>query len=528
MEHNRSEQGIFRISILPAHSHAKYRDELRPGTPNEKIQGFIRKDSQREFNYLFFEQVSNILFRDVFLPADQAMDLGMQVETNSHHGFPHSRRLEKFLKQIHKQDVHLRHDDEYNKFVFSQFLSLRFHDLFEIPSGLKKNHSAAAALLTAAFLSDKKEFIEQRIRVENPGDFEIPAWSDEEWRKMVYGTAVMCLHHSNPERFVDEAEKVKEGTPSSTLLPLRDIVHTLDDAASREGVSIEDIFPPFSIPGLKERIQAIREGSFVLEPSFDPKETVGMSKAVQIFAAIDKLDSIHPPELSTNRTFLTMPDRELFLPLHQFMERGKEINGKAVDRIIAKMKDDLPQFHPVIDSFIASLEAGKIDEWHREESISRIATRLEYELRIRFADSFRSPDDFSRLLFEMQRVEFTGLSGWLTEAFRQGIRGKVRFVKQAINSMIDGDFTPLTAVYDKIGTAAAPSRTAMVDFAGQEKKELERALQHKHNLLLPHLDNPGLAAHLQNLVQVGEAQTNLPPSLPFSFSGLPYKNYFPK
>ncbi len=483
------------------------------------VDEVFRKDREIAYDFQVNERVSNILF-DSFIQHPKLGNLERRWEMNSDHGFPHARRMEKYLKAVHAYEPTFRNNKAYHFFNISQFLSIRFHDLFELEAG-KKKHAEGAALTVLGYLLTPDLILElqtdPRDEYDMPKDYSV---SDEDWQKQVWGAAIMILHHSYPEglRVLSHELEYENGIVTKKsfqkLIDCNKIVAGLETLAQARGLQIDDLFTPFAYGPVNEFIQRIKDGQELNTPEFTEYEIEGLLKATDVFAAIDKLDSILPSELSTARTFQTSSERPFYVPVRECLAFAREkdpdlIRARRV--VTARMNLTPGEF----DIKLQRLEQGVSD------------TRFEYELRLVFANSHSSPDDFSRLLFEVQREEFERLGGWIPSMFRHGLLQKRSFLFALLDAIQNNTAVDLIGKeYRKMEDATSPEDLLTLERLETERIIVESIVQAKMEMLQDYIkENPELVNHLRILLCYTPTNFSGNPYLPFE---LPYDFYFPK
>lgn len=395
--------------------------ELRRLHKRVEVRNELNDDLSREQIFVFSESLSNFLFSN-FINHKYAGNLKQKVEDNTDHGFSHTRRLEKLAKDFNEKDNVFRRNklnQPYFLFAPSLFLSMRFHDLFEIPDRMKKGHAESAALLTLGLLM---QFYQQvnRFSLETTGR----KFYKSRWRKIAWATAITCLYHSNPTLLPELSSLKKDRNGRIDLTQLIDVGQVLRAVRSlAKGGTIYDMFPPFKM--IRSVINNIEHGT-LQAPHFTDEELKGLYTETYLFAAFDKIDSIDPPDFSSARTLQSKPKRVFYQDIRQILQRKKD------QEIRAMFKADFAKQ-------VISAKRGK-----RELTVSE-----DLLIRVTIANSHDAPDDYSRYLFELQRAgEFSRLaSPWVLSKFKTCLIGKGNFLAHAIPQFLEGNFSPFTNIY---------------------------------------------------------------------------------
>jgi hypothetical protein len=206
---------------------------------------------------------------------------------------------------------------------------------------------------------------------------------------MAWAAPFMCLHHTRPE-LMPRTELLVHG-----LFNPQELLQSVEKTAAKHGMTLEQYFPPYEI--IRSTIELIRDGKLTV-PTFTQGEIKGLELHTRFFAAADKLDSNHPPDLSAVRTFQTNPDRPFVI--------------------------------------------------RPERNVS-----LEEELKMRIdrCDQGEAPDDFSRLVYEIKRTHaFDGVSPVLHAWYADALRGKGAFLDGAISALLDDDGSGFLFAYDHL------------------------------------------------------------------------------
>lgn len=370
--------------------------------------------------FKFFEDATNKLF-SAFRKLPGNFELDSLIETNTDHGFTHQRRLERHLKEFFKKEPEYRRNPNLLFFTLSQLISIRFHDILELFSNGKESHTEGGALLALGYLDQNRETfnrILEEMGMDKP--------DDSTWSKIMISTFATCLYHSKPkllevvQKKIEGKEKVNIDDILSEKLITKDTLEKLQEKHKSK---------PNFISFINEGFNFLKKNKY--QTVFSQKEAKDLIESVKIFAAIDKLDSVLPAELSTARTFITMKDspRLFFIPLEKivFDEKGKIKNSVL----------ELVNSHPICQRAINRLSKNKPLDYLDE-----------YYLRIALAEGSTSPDDFSRLLFETQRVDFSDkLPKWLKAGFKFALIEKGEFLLKMVPDFLTtksiGFFEPI-------------------------------------------------------------------------------------
>lgn len=371
-----------------------------------KSEGYLSKEGNpveitQYLTFKFFEDTANKTF-SVFRKLSDDIGLDSLIETNTDHGFTHQRRLERHLKEFFKKDARYRRNPNLLFYTLSQLISIRFHDILELFPNGKELHTEGGALLVLGYLNKNREkfnHILEEMGMDKP--------DDSTWSKIMVSTFVTCLYHSKPKLLKEVQKKIveKERVTIDDLL-----TETLITQETLEKLQQKHGDKPNFVSFINEGFKYLRKHR--QETLFSQEEAKDLIKSVKIFAAIDKLDSVLPAELSTARTFITMKDNSrLFIrPLEDIIldEEGK-IRAEVLQ---------LPIKHPSCQTAVNKLKTNKPLNYLDE-----------YYLRIALAEGNSSPDDFSRLLFETQRVDFPGdIPVWLKAGFKFALIEKGGFL----------------------------------------------------------------------------------------------------
>ena len=355
-----------------------------------------------------FEELTNKIYsRFRSLPGNE--EVNELTETNTHHGYIHQRRLEKHLKKLFRIELELRSNPNKLFLALSQFISIRFHDILELFPNGKELHTEGGALAVLGFLNENRELFNQILE-----DMGMEKPDDKTWLKIITSTFVTCLYHSKPKLLAEVQKNIE----------------------AKENVSINDfLVKDFSLsklfdllPDLLEKHEdrpvlfnyMLKGSSFLKKNSsktvFTKEGAKDLIESAKIFSAIDKLDSVLPAELSTARTFVTMKDssRSFFRPIEDIVYKdGGEIENEVLS---------LPNHNPLCLRAVMKLKSRKPLDYLDE-----------YYLRIALAEGSKSPDDFSRLLFETQRVDFPDdLPNWIKGNFKLSLEKKGDFLLKMV------------------------------------------------------------------------------------------------
>ena len=365
---------------------------------NGKIRPeYFTEDFQRERHFQFSERLSNTL-NDWFI-SDASDELVNSLERSPHHGRDHFRRLEKWYKKAQKEDKAMRSNPNYIYFSPSAFVAMRFHDLLEVWSGQKEGHDAAGGLFAFGYMLQSQGIADKVVEKHGYGGRE--SFPHNDWVKLAWGAAFICLNHSLPDEMHTTEYLMQHG-----LLDSKDLLNgaevMLKEAnikRKREGktlfASIREFFPEFAL--ISETLTHIKDGTLE-SPLFTQNEIEGLKKQTRVFAAADKLDSNFPPDLSADRTFLTRPERAFYV----------RIEGNL------SAKDEL-------------------------------------EERIQGGSRHESPCDLDRLLFEITRTKtFDGVSNSLSYWYAQALREKGKFLNDSITLLLEHNGSGFMSAYDHL------------------------------------------------------------------------------
>jgi len=370
------------------------------------------------YEFQFFEDVVNRLFYD-FRKRPGVEVIDQQLEENTDHGYSHQRRLEKLLKEFLKNDRVYRSNPNLLFNTLPQLLTIRFHDVLELlPTG-KNHHTEGGALLALGFLLQNKNLFDHIVK-ENGGE----ETNSLIYKRIVNSTFIHCLYHTQPKLL----EEIKDKIKSQKKVNIKDLIH-------------KSFFEKFekSIKYFKEHLgensdlfKLINKGFNFLNSSknsydLSVLEINDMIMSSKVFAGLDKLDSVLPPELSTAKTFITMKGKP-----RPFFAKIEEIVKGEDGKIRQEIKDSAD--HQDIYEHLMNGETLTIDE--------------EYRARLLLANSTFSPDDFSRLLFEMQRVDSMDLPPWLLSGFQYALEAKAIFLIQALPELFGS--IPNFSVFERV------------------------------------------------------------------------------
>jgi hypothetical protein len=349
---------------------------------------YFAEDRQIELYLKFFEQLSNWVNENL-LDDPAAASLNKATEGNSHHGYDHIRRLEKWYKAALANDKELRSNADFLFFSPAAFMSMRFHDSVEVVNNIKNGHNKAGALFALGYLLQSRHLADEEVSIVT--DKKQDTFPENEWIKMAWATAFMCLHHSTPEQLPSIDDVSKNG-----LFDLKELLLSIENIARGFDMSLEEYFPPYAL--IQETLQRVREGEFQA-PVFTKGEIDGLFQQTRLFSACDKLDSNLPPDLSAIRTLQTSADRR---------------------------------------PFFVRLEGNQ---------------SLEDELKTRFDGCVdqEGPCDFDRLLYEITRTEsFKGVSPILSIWYADALQKKAMFVDRATSAFLEGDNAEFLSAYEHL------------------------------------------------------------------------------
>lgn len=370
--------------------------------------------------FKFFEEATNQMYSNFRnLPGNK--EVNELIETNTHHGYVHQRRLEKHLKEFFKKEPEYRRNPDLLFFTLSQLISIRFHDVLELFPDGKEFHTEGGALLILGYLNQNRETFNQILE-----EMGMDKPNNSTWSKIIASTFITCLYHSKPKLL----KEVQNNIATKSKININGFLI--------KEFNLSDLFTNILF-GLQQKhenkpnlISFINKGLSFLKKNkdktiFTHEETENLIESIKIFAAIDKLDSILPAELSTARTFITMKDnsRPFLMPLEEIVfENTGAINKKIL-------------CSPFCQSAVKKIKNRK--------SLNYLD---EYYLRIALGES-SSPDDFSRLLFETQRVDFPDdLPNWLKAGFKFALEEKGNFLLEMVPEfLISGNIKLFHQVY---------------------------------------------------------------------------------
>lgn len=369
-------------------------------------------DDRSKTHLLFCERLANNINQEFFAdPLNK--ELRDSVDTNLDHGYNHFRRVEKWYKEIIKNSPELRGNVPFLYFAPDGFLAVRFHDLVQLHTGQKTGHDAAAALLSLGFLL-------------SPEHLENPPIPRSDWEKIAWGSAFVIRHHSDPE--------VTKELPSADFrngkyLDPQTLLAETEAMAEKAGKNLYDFFPPFE--SVAPVIEAIRQGEIKRPPPLTDSEAKGLLSQTLIFAAADKMDSLHPAELSSTRTILTMPNRRLYVQYEEPFAEGSELAHRAAK-----------------------------------------------------GGSHGARTDFDRYLYEITRHEpFVGQSAWLSNVYNKVMLTKATFLRQAFPALLSGDFGPILDVYDRLERDTVMHLLRRANVAGDTIHHIDSAYKVRQNFL---------------------------------------------
>jgi glutaredoxin len=389
-------------------------------------------ETTQYFAFKYFEEISNQMYTAFRkLPGNEEVD--QLIETNTHHGFTHHRRFEKHLKEFFKKEPAFRRNPNQLFNILSQLISIRFHDVLELFSDGKVLHTEGGALLMLGFFSQNREIFNQILEKMN-----IDKPDDSTWSKIITSAFITCLYHSKPKLLKEVQKKIttKDNININNLLvnefSMSNLYKTLSKLKEKHS----------NKPNL---IKFINEGYNYLTKNKDNRifdlnefdKVVDLIESAKLFAAFDKLDSVFPAELSTIRTFITMKDK--FRPFFEPMKNIVYDKKGAIKPEILKLSTHCPYCQRAVDRLIK-----------KKVSFDSLETlNDEYYLRLALAEGPSSPDDFSRLLFETQRLDFPDdLPEWLKAAFKYTLIEKGTFLFDMVPKFLtSGDIEIFHQVY---------------------------------------------------------------------------------
>lgn len=370
--------------------------------------------------FKFFEDTANKMF-SVFRKLPDNIEIDSLIETNTDHGFTHQRRLERHLKEFFKKEPGYRRNSNLLFFTLSQLISIRFHDILELFPDGKELHTEGGALLVLGYLNQNREifnYILEETGMDKP--------DDSTWSKIMVSTFVTCLYHSKP-KLLKEVQKNFLGNKRATINDF--LTETLITQDTLEKLQEKHKDKQNFTSLINEGVNYLKKNKY--QTIFSIEEAKDLIESVKVFAAIDKLDSVLPAELSTARTFITMKDSpRLFI---------RPLAGIALDEE-GKIKAEVLQLsttNPSCQTAVNKLKKNKPLNYLDE-----------YYLRIALAEGSTSPDDFSRLLFETQRVDFpVDIPVWLKAGFKFALIEKGKFLLKMVPNFLTtknvGFFEPI-------------------------------------------------------------------------------------
>ena len=368
---------------------------------------YFQQDYATEVHFQLSEQIANWININL-LAEPECQSLREKLNESPDHGRDHFRRLEKWYKKAQAKDKSIRTDTAYLYFSPSAFLSEKMHDLVESYSGQKEKHDGAAALMALGYVLRSLPLAHDVVRDFSDGKY--TDFPSEEWVKIAWGTAFMCLHHSKPELMPSTDDLLARQAPADDgnkpigIFDPKELLNAAEymmQEANKKKLAqeetpfrtVEEFFPPYAL--IRTTIQAIQNGTLEV-PVFNELEIEGLKKQTRLFAAADKLDSTYPADLSAVRTFQTRPERVFFLRMEREMELEEEL----------------------------------------EERIKRGA-------------GHESPCDLDRFLFEMTRTKtFDDMSLIVKRWYANGLRMKAQFLYEGISALLESDSAIFLRAYE--------------------------------------------------------------------------------
>lgn len=285
------------------------------------------------------------------------------------------------------------------------------------------------------------------------------------WDDLTWGTAYVCKYHSYPEKMPKIEELIANG-----FLDPQELLNDVKRAAEKKGKDIYSFFPPFNL--IKDYIESI-EREEIHPPYFSQEKIAALNKRAMVFIAADKLDSLYPVDLSSGRTVLTNVYRPLWMPI------GEQV----------------------------------------------LSIHEEFEARRRRSDGRESECDLDRYIYELTRMEkFHAISPVVNTLFRQGLRQKAIFLRNAIDKFYQGDFYPFTYVYEKMLREMIDGMLIQAEVDGKDRIKILRyepllRLQYAQNEIGK--KNPELIKSFNYLHFIyTKEQTNLQDALRLKHQGL--------
>jgi hypothetical protein len=354
---------------------------------NKTLKEYFTRDYQIEHYLQFSEQLSNMVYEHL---ADEPSGrlLINAMESDPQHGYEHTRRLEKWYKADLKHDKAFRSNPEVLYFSPSAFMGTRFHDIVEVINGIKEGHSEASGLFALGYLLQSRHLANEAVSgFNNEQRNEFPL---HDWMKMAWGTAFICIHHTRPEQMPSTEDIMIQG-----VFNPEELLSLVEKTAKEHHMPIEKYFPPYKL--IRETIQKIQDGALEI-PVFTKEEIEGLKLQTRLIAAVDKLDSNYPPDLSAVRTFLTKPDRPFFLRIEGALSLEEELQERP--------------------------------------------------LRCRYQEA---QCDFDRYLYEITRTQvFEGVSPILSVWYADALREKGVFLDEAISALLNGDGSNFLSPYEHL------------------------------------------------------------------------------
>lgn len=405
------------------------------------------------YEIMFFENIINGLFND-FRNRPGSETINAKIEENTDHGYSHQRRLEKMLKEFLKNDRHSRSNPNLLFNSLSQLLTIRFHDVLELlPTG-KNHHTEGGALLVLGFLLDNKPLFDS-LAIKNGST---PP-NNNVYKKIIMSTFLNCLYHTNPK----ELEIVNANISNADRASLNDLLLP----KSKEKLKKAHEFFIEKLGDNHELVALIKKGQEYIKSQGGNRETdrieaVDMITSAKVFSALDKLDSVLPSELSTAKTIVTMAKikRPFFAPIDIIVYDDFEI-----------IKTDLtsnPDFKDIVEKI---KQKQKLD------------ITEEYKIRLLLANSTASPDDFSRFIFEISRLDWIGLPEWIMAGFKQAFEKKADFLIEVIPKLFQSEdpFSLFSNIYLQAETDLVTELLMKYQINQKQIEEIQKAFSQIDN-----------------------------------------------
>src|SRR3989344_2063366 len=202
-------------------------------------QDYFARDEKIRAHLIASEIFSNMLFNQL-LDRPEAGNLREQVEGNIHHGFRHTRRVEKWFKTIMANDVELRHYPLIQNYSLPAFLAIRLHDIVQVANGQKESHDEASGLFALGYFL-REEVINHIVKLSHVNSNPNPLTADD-CIKMAWALSFMCLQHSKPEDIPSTDILYRDG-----LIDLPKVLEVVSTTAQSKSMTLLDFFPSYSL-----------------------------------------------------------------------------------------------------------------------------------------------------------------------------------------------------------------------------------------------------------------------------------------